>query len=198
MSADYKLIPAIRKRRSVRKFTDKPVEQKKIISCLEAARIAPSAENVQPWRFIVLADQEKKDSFGKKAFSGLYRPTRWALQAPVLIAIASDKSLIAHKIGGTLQKIPFDILDVGIAGEHLCLQAVYLGLGTCWIGWFNKKKAESFFDLPGNNSIYGIIAMGYPAGKQGRRRRKKELGEIAFLNEWGRAFPERKKNTEDE
>ena len=190
MSRTYDIAACMRRRRSVRTFLDKPVERDKILTCLEAARRAPSAENIQPWRYIVLEDRERGTAFGKKVFSGIYRPTRWALKAPVLLVLASDKHFIAHKIAGALQRIPFHVIDLGISGEHAVLQAQELGLGTCWIGWFSQKKARRFLKLPSGTDVYGIIAMGYPLKTKGKQRSKKAMAEIAFLDEWGTPFPE--------
>ena len=83
------VLQAIKTRRSVRKYLDKPVEREKINECLEAARLAPSACNSQPWHYIVIDDPKVKEAFCKEAFSGVYAMTKWAEKAPVLIAAVS-------------------------------------------------------------------------------------------------------------
>ncbi|MDZ7414404.1 MAG: nitroreductase family protein, partial [candidate division KSB1 bacterium] len=93
----------MRTRRSIRKFVDRPVEREKILACIEAARWAPSAEHVQPWRFIVVDDAELKDRLARTAFSGIYSATRWAARAPVLIALLARPDLIANRLGARLQ-----------------------------------------------------------------------------------------------
>ncbi len=185
MEYDTRIIPVIRRRRSVRKFSDNPVEREKIRLCVEAARLAPSAENVQPWRFIILDDPEIKEAFAKKVFSGIYSHTRWALNSPVLIVMAADINILAHKIGGGLQKIPYHMLDIGIAGEHFILQATELGLGTCWIGWFNLKKAQKFLGLPRSIKVCELIALGYPHKTATRRHKTlKPLETVLHFNSW--------------
>jgi len=170
---EYKIITPILKRRSTRVFEPRPVEREKILSCIEAARVAPSAENIQPWRFLIFDDQDKKNEFLKEVTKGIYRHTKWAFSAPVIIVLIAETSIIAHKIGGTIQKIPFHVLDIGISGEHLVLQATELGLGSCWIGWFNRKKSEKILKLSRNFHVYSLLALGYP--KEDKRYAPRKL-----------------------
>jgi len=187
--ASYPIIQSIQDRRSVRKYDSRPVERDKISACIEAARFSPSAENVQPWRFVVLDDPDVKRAFGEKAFSGIYRHTRWALEAPVLVVLLSELNVVAHRIGRWIQGIPFYLLDMGIAGEHFVLQARELGLGTCWIGWFDVKKTEKFLKVPKHVKACGILALGYPQPRfRARPIRRKPLDEIAHWNGWNRPF----------
>lgn len=183
---DNTFLRLVKARRSVRKFADKPVERDKIITCIEAARLAPSAENVQPWRFIVMDEEEIIDNFSEKAFSGIYRYTRWASRAPVLIAIAVQPDWLAHRLGKEIQGTNYYLIDIGIAGEHLVLQALKLGLGTCWIGWFQARKAKKVLKIPRSWKVVALLAMGYPREKKKESRKKirelKKLEEILFFN----------------
>jgi len=106
----------IQKRRSVRKFESRTVPRDVILSCIEAARYAPSAENIQPWRFIILDDSKVLAAFSRKAFSGIYKHTQWASKAPVLIALIADNNFVVHGVATGLQKIPFHFIDSGITG----------------------------------------------------------------------------------
>jgi nitroreductase len=179
------ILESILKRSSVRKFDSRRVERDMIMSCLEAARQAPSAENSQPWRFLVLDDPELVREFSRHAFSGIYRPTGWAAAAPVLVLLLAEPDMIANRIGRWIQRLPFYLLDMGIAGTHLVLQAQSLGLGTCWIGWFDMRKTRKFFDLPGAYKVCGMIALGYPLpGQSDRIRRRKPLEQLAQFNSW--------------
>jgi nitroreductase len=168
-----RILPVILERRSVRRFDLKPVERGKILACIEAARLAPSAENGQPCRYVVLDDPEKKRAFGESAFSGVYRPTRWAMNAPVLAAICVKRSAAAGWLGPLIQGTPYFWIDAGIAGEHFVLQAQSMGLGTCWIGWFDGRRAGKALGLPKTMRVAQLIAAGYPAagGVRGPRRR---------------------------
>lgn len=172
----------VQSRRSIRKYLDKPVEREKILACLEAARLAPSAENVQPWRFIIIDDPLLKNEFANHAFSGIYSPTRFAAKAPVIIVLLAKLDILANRIGKQIQGIHFFLLDNGIAGEHLVLQAQELGLGTCWIGWFNIRKVRKFLKIPRKYKIISLISMGYPAVQIEKPRKMLALTEIAWFN----------------
>ncbi|MCD6117860.1 nitroreductase family protein [bacterium] len=183
MIKDCEIISAVKKRRSIRAYSDKKVEREKILCCIEAARLAPSAENIQPWRFLVLDDPEVKDDFLKQVTGGIYKHTKWAFSAPVIIIIIAETNILAHTIGGKLQRIPFHVLDLGIAGEHISLQAAELGLGTCWIGWFNRKKAQRELKLPGKFNVYSLMALGYPdTQKRSADRKFLPLEDIVAFN----------------
>lgn len=169
-------------RRSVRRYLPQPVEKEKILSCLEAARIAPSAENAQTWRFLVIDDPEIKDRFSQAAFSGLYRMTRFAAQAPVLVLMMSRLDFLANRLGRSVQGIPYHLLDMGIAGEHFVLRAEELGLGTCWIGWFSVRAARRFFRIPRSTKILSLMSVGYPASRPPGARVRKPLDEIVSFN----------------
>lgn len=172
----------VKNRRSVRQFQPRPVEREKIITCIEAARLAPSAENVQPWRFVVLDDREQIRQFSQKAFSGIYRFTRWAEKAPVIIAMFAELDFIAHRIGKEIQGTQYYLLDLGIAGEHIVLQAASLGLGSCWIGWFNARQAKKFLAVPRSWKPVALLALGYPIEPHKAKRSKKNLAQILFFN----------------
>lgn len=172
----------VRNRRSVRRYLDKPVEREKILACLEAARLAPSAENVQPWRFLVIDDPDVKQRFAAAAFSGIYSFSRFAARAPVLIVILARPDLLANRIGKQIQDVSFYLIDVGIAGEHLALQAEEIGLGTCWIGWFNSRRTRKFFHIPRQFKIVCLMALGYHEGRAAREKNRKTLAEIAWFN----------------
>ncbi|RLE01056.1 MAG: hypothetical protein DRI99_07870, partial [Candidatus Aminicenantes bacterium] len=171
------LLKLIWQRRSIRRFLESPIPREKILLCLEAARWAPSAENVQPWRFLVIDDSEVKQRFAEKVFSGIYFPSRFAQHAPVLILVLARLDILANRVGKQIQGVAYHLLDIGMAGEHLVLQAEELGLSTCWIGWFNLKKARKFFSIPRKYKIISLIALGYAAKRPPRAPRKKKLSE---------------------
>jgi len=169
-------------RRSVRKYLDKKISREMILQCLEAARLAPSAENAQPWRFLVIDDENIKSKFADEVFSGIYSYSKFAAKAPVFILLMGHLDFIAHRVGKQIQNISFDLLDLGIAGEHIVLQAEDLGIGACWIGWFNTKKTRRFFKIPKKYKIVALLALGYSAHKRRREKRRKKLEEIVWFN----------------
>ena len=154
-------IDLLKSRRSVRSFLDKQVEREKIIKCLEAARLAPSACNSQPWKFIVVDDRQLLEKLCGEAFHGTYAINAFCRTAPVMVAIVSEKSRFWARVGGLLRDIKYYLLDIGIAGEHIVLQAEELGLGSCWIGWFDEAVVKSVLGVPGSKRVDIMIALGY-------------------------------------
>lgn len=172
----------VSQRRSVRRYLDRPVRREKILTCLEAARLAPSADNVQPWRFLVIDDPAMKQRFAREAFSGIYFISRFAAKAPVLILMLARLDIIANRIGKQIQGIHYYLIDIGIAGEHIVLQAEELGLGTCWIGWFDVRKTRRFFKIPRKYKIVSLLSLGYYDRKPSREKKRRKLEEIVWFN----------------
>ena len=177
---------AIRTRHSVRKFSDKPVEREKINACLEAARLAPSACNSQPWHYIVIDDPQVKEKFCAEVFTGVYAMSKWVATAPVIVAVVSDRGNFTSRLGNFFRRTEFYLVDQGISGEHFVLRAHDLGLGTCWIGWLDSDKAEKFFKLPEGHKIEHLFAVGYPAPKaaQAKEHPRKSFEEIVSYNKY--------------
>ncbi len=155
------LLELLKQRKSVRNFLDRPVEREKILMCLEAARVAPSACNSQPWKFIIVDDRELKNKLCKKAFGGIYAINSFCRTAPVIVAVVSEKSRFLARIGGMFRGTKYYLIDIGIAGEHFVLQAEDLGLGTCWIGWFNESAVKSMLNIPQSKKVDILLALGY-------------------------------------
>jgi len=146
--------------------------------------VAPSAENVQPWRFAIVDDPAAKEKLARHAFSGIYRATRWAAKAPVLVVIFAELDILANRIGKQMTGINYYLIDIGIAGEHFVLQAQELGLGTCWIGWFNAKGARKALGAPRSFRAVEMMALGYPAEGYKRTRKRNSINNISFFNEY--------------
>ncbi len=170
-------------RHSVRKFLDRPIEKAALYKCVEAARLAPSAENAQPCRFMVIDDPELKEKLAEHAFSGLFLPSRWVSKSPALIVILAQLDLLANRIGKQITGTSYYLIDAGIAGEHFILQAQELGIETCWIGWFNSDGAKKALNLPRKYRPVAIIAAGYSDTKKTSRRKRRSLTEICWFNE---------------
>jgi nitroreductase len=175
----------IQARRSVRRYADRPVERRLIEECLDAARLAPSAENAQPWRFIVVDDAEAKERLAKAAFSGIYRPTRFAAKAPVIVAVLAKPDIIANRLGRAIQGTKYYLIDCGIACQQLVLRATELGLGMCYIGWYSKRGVRKALQVPRSHDIVVLLAMGYPEGQPGKARPRRELYELVSYNRFG-------------
>jgi nitroreductase len=169
-------------RRSIRRFLGTPVEPEKLRACLEAARIAPSAHNVQPWRFIVVDDPVLKARLAAEAFSGIYAGSKFAAQAPVILVLLAKPGEAVVRLGAKLQGVPFHFLDMGIAGEHIVLQAEELGLATCWMGWFNYGRVRKVLKVPRAFKIVAIMPMGYAEKRPTREPPRKTFEEIVTFN----------------
>jgi len=155
----------VKHRRSVRDFLDKPVERDKLMRCLEAARLAPSASNSQPWKFIVVDDKELKDKLCDVAFGPLHFFNSFCKKAPVIVVIVSENSKFFTRLAAKLRNTYYYLVDIGIAGEHFVLQAEELGLGTCWIGWFNEDAVKEILNIPKEKKLDVLLALGYPNPK---------------------------------
>ena len=179
------LLDLIKHRKSVRDFLDRLVEREKITMCLEAARLAPSASNSQPWRFIVVDDKQLKDKLCDAAFSGIYWINSFCRTAPVIVVVISEKSKFLARIGGMFRGTKYYLIDIGIAGEHFVLEAEDLGLGSCWIGWFNERAVKSILNIPQHKKIDILIALGYyNREKLGPEHGREPMVKIASFNSY--------------
>ncbi len=174
----------VKTRRSVRKYSDKLVEREKIEICLEAARLAPSACNSQPWYFIVVDDPEVKKKVAIETFGKIFSFNHFTMQAPVLIVVLTEKSKAVARIGGKIKGKIYNQYDVGIACEHFCLQAAELGLGTCMMGWFNEKAIKKLLQLPDKKQIDLILTLGYPSEEKIINKIRKSMDEIRGYNRY--------------
>jgi nitroreductase len=175
----------INMRQSVRKYTDQIVEDEKIKKCLEAARLAPSASNSQPWKYIVVDDPVLKNKVAEATFSKPVSFNKFALQAPVLVVIVLEKSKLITQIGGQIKNKEWALIDIGISTEHFCLQATELDLGTCMIGWFNENRIKELLHIPENKTIGLVITLGYPPKDYPLRDKiRKSISEISTSNKY--------------
>ena len=155
-------IELVKKRKSTRKYSNKPIAVKDLDKCMEAARLAPSACNSQPWKFIIIHSQFLKERVVRECFNGIYAINSFVKKADVLVAAVRQKSNYKSRLGGKLRKIDYSLIDIGIACDHMTLQAEELGIGSCWIGWFNEKALKKILDVSSRDKIDIIISLGYP------------------------------------
>lgn len=178
-------IELVQKRQSVRRFDPKPVEAEKLRLCLEAARLAPSASNAQPWHFIVVDEPGLKNQVAEATFDLVVSFNRFVLQAPVIVVMVTEKANLISYIGSKIKKRDWRQFDTGIAAEHFCLQAAESGLGTCMLGWFDEKKIKALLHIPDDKPVTLLIALGYPAdGYRLHDKTRKSLDEITSFNEY--------------
>jgi nitroreductase len=174
----------VNKRYSVRNYKTTPVPQEKIIRCIEAARLAPSACNSQPWKFIIADDAELVNELAKAAFEGLLDFNHFAFKAPVLVLIVSERENLSAKFGSIVKKKNFSQMDIGISAEHFCLQAAEEGLGTCIIGWFNEKKVKKILSIPKLKRVELVITVGFSADEKISLKKRKSMDEILSCNKY--------------
>jgi nitroreductase len=173
----------VNNRQSVRKYTDKPVEEEKLRRCLEAARLAPSASNSQPWKFVVVTDPGLRDKVAKETVGPLSSFNNFVGQAPVIVAIVIEKMKTLTKIGASIQDREYPLIDIGIAAENFCLQAAEDGLGTCMLGWFNEKPVKELLNIPKDRRIGLLITLGYyPENYPLRQKIRKNPEETISFN----------------
>lgn len=175
-------------RQSVRRYSDKPVEREKIAQCIEAARLAPSASNSQPWKFIVVDQQPLCSEVAKATFSDITAFNKFTLQAPVMVVIVLEKARLITRLAILIKKKEWPLIDIGITASQFCLQATELGLGTCMLGWFDQVKLKKLLKIPSDKSIGLLISVGYAAeGYTQRTKIRKPTSEIASFNSYHQA-----------
>ena len=157
----FMLMNLIRARHSCRSYRPDPVPRDHIDKMLEAARLAPSSCNKQPWRFAVITRRDLRESVISRGFlPGM--SLEWVSEAPVLIVMGIHRSLITHRAAPVLSGIDYGWIDLGIAGDHLVLQATELGLGTCWIGWIKPKVIRRILGWPRGIRPAIVFTTGWP------------------------------------
>ncbi len=165
---------AIRKRRSIRKYLNQPVEKELIIKVLEAARLGPSAVNAQPCHFIVVTNIKVRESLGN-AYNA-----DWFLKAPVIIVVcANPKEAWRRRDGEEYWKV-----DAAIAMQNMILTATDLGLGTCWVGSFDEKEVKKSLNIPKDFRVVAMTPIGYPDERKGQVTDRKSLEAMVHNEKW--------------
>jgi nitroreductase len=178
----------INNRKSYRNFSAQPVEQEKILKVLEAARLAPSWQNRQCWRFVVVQDKESIKKIGQlRPFN--YNINFFLRNVPVIIVTCANPKDSGHRA-----EIDYYLVDTAIAMEHLILAATDLGLATCWIGAFDEQMVKDVLNIPDEIRVVALTPLGYPAGKDNivdkvskivaKGRTRKKLEEITYFEKW--------------
>jgi nitroreductase len=168
---------AIQKRKSIRAYETTPVPEETVKKILEAARLAPSAINFQPWHFIVVTGSERRKDLSKGVFA------KFLAEAPVVIVACGDRKASPKWCS----------IDVAIAVENMVLAATAEGLGTCWVGSFDQNQVKALLKIPENLKVVALLAVGYASEKEemtrnstGLVRKRKTLDEIASFEEYGK------------
>lgn len=167
------VIEAIKTRRSIRKYKPTPIPEDVLTSVLKAVRLAPSAKNLQPWKFIIVTDEDEK-----KRLASVCNNQKFMAEAPIVIAACALEDEAFAYMGGYMNSYP---IDIAIAFDHLTLAAVHHGLGTCWIGSFKEDKVKEILSVPQNIRVVALTPLGYPNDSPAPQGRK-PLNEIICYN----------------
>lgn len=163
------VLDIIRQRRSVRVYKSDPIPEESLLRILEAARLAPSGKNLQPWKFILV--QEKKM---KKKLAIASNKQDFIADAPLVLVACGFPDECYRSMGRYMKSWP---VDVTIALEHMILQAQEEGLGTCWIGSFEEEEVKTLLSVPDFVRVLALTPLGYP-GEKPESRGRKSLEEI--------------------
>lgn len=173
------------KRESVRGYLDKPVEREKIEKIIEAGRVAPSACNAQPWKFVVVDDKEIVSEVAKKLYDPLVSGiNKFALTSPVFIVVVAESRNLASKMGELVKKKDYTNIDIGGACENICLAATELGLGTCIMGWFKEKGIKKILSIPSSKEVSLVISLGYYEEQEPKKKVRKDIKDIMNYNKY--------------
>ena len=166
------ILETVRKRYSCRAYQERAVEQEKLDEIFEAARLAPSARNLQDWRFVVVKDKETKIKVAEAANNQRF------LEDAGVIVVGCSNSDNVMRCGQAIGPI-----DVAIGLEHMALQATELGLGTCWIGSFFPEKVRPILGIPEDVAIIELMAIGYAADEQ-KVQKREAIENVLCYEKW--------------
>jgi nitroreductase len=174
------MLELIISRQSDRKYINKTVETEKVERIIEAGRMAPSACNAQPWKFIVVNDPDLIKKIAVAASAKLLGMNTFVAQAPVLIVVIREKPNFSSKVGGTIKNKDYSLIDVGLSTENICLQATAEGIGSCIIGWFDEDQMRKLLSIPRSKRVELIITLGYSASKPQTKKRKSREEVVSY------------------
>ena len=184
MDDNSNFLELLKKRYSCRKYIpSRKVEMEKIISCLEAARLAPSASNSQPWKYIIVDDKSLKRQVVENLKIGPVKFNQFAQDASFFAIVVQQLRNLESSAGQVVMHRSFSQFDIGCSVNNFCLRATELGLGTCIMGIFDEKKLKKIFNIPLNRKIIVVVSAGYPEDVVSEKKRK-ALDEIYSLNKW--------------
>ncbi|MEJ2183098.1 MAG: nitroreductase family protein [Nitrospirota bacterium] len=179
---------AIKSRRSVRRFAEKPVDEEKVEALLEAVRQSPSWANMQCWRFVVVREQAVKEQISQLSYVESFfaplgyktNPSQKGLaEAPVVVVACADP-----KQSGVIRGQEYYLTDLGIASQTLMLAAHGMGLGTVFVGVFDEEELKELLRIPPEFRVVGLFPLGYPREEKKAGPPRKEISELVFHESW--------------
>lgn len=171
-------------RQSDRAFDpERPVEKEKLDRILEAARMAPSACNAQPWHMIVVDDPELKNRVADATSTRALGINHFTKQSPVHILLVEEKVNLSSGIGGWVKQKDYAQMDLGVVAAHIVLAAHAEGLGSCIVGWFDEEKMRELLSIPDSRRVWLDIVIGYSTQAL-RSKKRKSKEEIVSYNKY--------------
>lgn len=159
-------------RQSDRAYLDKPVEQEKIDRIIEAARLAPSACNAQPWKLVIVQDPVKRYAIADASSTKILAMNHFSKQAPLQFVLIEEPGNFTSKFGSWIKGKHFPEYDLGIVASHICLAAADEGLGSCILGWLNEEKVRKILSVPNKKRVAMVVLVGYTAQPPRKKVRK--------------------------
>ncbi|MFO7612190.1 MAG: nitroreductase family protein [Clostridia bacterium] len=171
-------------RQSTRKFDGRAVERDLLDKCTSAARIAPSACNSQPWKFIIVDEPELVKKVAECTYGGVVRFNKFTDDAAAFAVVVIEPGTFASSAGAAFTNLDYAMIDMGMAVENFCLQAAELGIGTCILGWSRHPAIGSLLEIPKDKRLGLLIAIGYEKDRKIRPKVRKPFEEICSYNKY--------------
>jgi nitroreductase len=168
---------AIKSRRSIRKYLDKPLIWDDVHKIIDAGRLAPSAGNLQNWKFVVVLDQGKREAIAEACLQ-----QNWMITAPVHIIIVSEPDKAERHYGIRGERL-YSVQNCAAAAQNMILTAQSLGLGTCWVGAFDEDMVKKIAGIPPEARPQIILTLGYPDEKPPKPIRH-PVTHVLYVNKW--------------
>ncbi len=169
---------AIRSRRSIRHFSELPVEWEKVVKIIEAGSLAPSSGNIQNWRFVIVTDESVRARVAEACLEQF-----WMEEAPVFIVVVSEQSSIKRIYGERGEQL-YAIQNCAASIENMLLITHTLGLGTCWVGAFEEEAIKRILSIPKHVNVEAVLPIGYPAEKPAEPMHH-SLETLTFFEKYG-------------
>ncbi len=171
-------------RESCRAYADKPVEREKLLYCFEAARMAPSACNSQPWRYVAVTEGDKVAQMVGCVYDGVLPINRFATEVPTFVAVVEGAVKLSAKLSGKVDEQKYAQMDIGLSVANFCLAAAEQGLGTCIMGWFKEKKVKEILGIPEGLKVRLILAVGYPKNTEPREKSRRSVEDTVSFEKY--------------
>lgn len=171
------VLDVIRKRYSCRRYRPELPDDSQIKALEEAVRHAPSACNRQPYTFHIITEKDIINKIAKAVPLGPASTNSWMETAPVIVAAVGKPELVWHRLTQVIDT-DYHRTDAIIAMDHLSLVAAEMGLATCWVGWFHRKKVGQILKIRKGEEVVILMTVGFPEGEPNIRKPRKEIEEL--------------------